>query len=252
MMRKDAEIGWMMDNIGAEDPHVRDDVIYMLLTNALKNETLTEEQFRLIADTLVDQQLVFHHMTEALPAVLTRSFAALQSGNLIEADGTVGGRYHHLLTAAQRYAFFRWSLSYLDREHCYEGLSAECGWVHAFAHGGDYLACAIAHPSFPSDLVEQVLTTLSGVFHRLGAPFVQGEERRLGEVIVAGIVSGNLTQSQVTRWLTRITFALEGNRDYQRLATFEVFLAYIYFHLLDKIGFEDGFKSALLGYLKEI
>jgi hypothetical protein len=249
---EDSEVDWMLENIGVEDPKVRDELIYSLLTRAIYDEYLTEAQFLRVAGDLLKNNLVFYKMDEEFPAVLTRSFAALQCGNVLSADGQKGGRYYHQLSNTEREQFFQDAIAYLQEEPCSEGYSDTYGWIHAFAHGADFLRAAMTHPDFPPVLAEQVLYTLEYVFCNIGGAFTAGEERRLGRVVVSGILSGKLTQSQVADWLKQVNFPLRENLDYVRLATFEVFLAYIYFHLFEKIELEGTFKSALLEYLREI
>ena len=139
-----------------------------------------------------------------------------------------------------------------DQGAVFTGYSEQYGWIHGFAHGADVLVSAMQHPNFSENQALQALTVLEQVFHRLPEPFIYGEERRLGNVVVTGILSGKLSQKQVADWLNQVKFSQNDNLEYTRLSNFEVFLAYIYFHLLEKIKFEEDFKAAILRFLREI
>ena len=191
-------------------------------------------------------------MNEGLPAVLTRTLAALLNSYLIEADGAKAGKYEYALTTEQRQYFFERAVDYLENEQVFTGYSQVYGWIHGFAHGADFLANALTHPEFTEQKALEALDMLAAIFHRLPEPFVCGEERRLGEVVVVALLSGKLSQMQVADWLVQVKFSLAELIDYTRLANFEVFLAYVYFHIFEKLDLEVPLKNELLKVLRQI
>lgn len=246
------ELDWLLAHIGDENPEIRDDLVFVSFARGIAKEYFTPTQFQYLSQVSMDKDLIFYQLKKSLPEVLTRTFSALLNSYLIEADGKKAGKYEHLLTAEQRKYFFARAVDYLAKEAVFTGYSEQYGWVHGFAHGADYLANAVAHPDFAESMALRALDVLAAVFYRLPESFSCGEERRLGEVVVSAILSGKLSQKQVADWLGQLDFPQNLQIERMRLANFEVFLAYIYFHLFEKIKLEDQLENELLKVLREI
>lgn len=199
----------------------------------------------------VDENLIFYQMGEKLPATLTRSFAALLNGNIIEADGNASSPYYHRLSARDRDYFFESACDYLSREKDKTGFSPKFGWVHAFAHAGDYLSSVVSHDEFDRRNMAQVLKVVADVIENLDEPFKDEEERRIANVFFQAVVHDKLSQIEFKEWIETLNFPLEKNADYYRLATFENMLAYFYFHTIDVFEIEPELKKVMLDYLKK-
>lgn len=247
----DTDVHWLIDNIGNESAEIRDKVVFTLLGRGIFEELFTTEQFLFLKNQTIYHDLLFYQIDEALPSTLTRTFAALLDGCIIQADGDSDSKYANLLSSAEKEYFFHAAIQYLTVEHDYTGFSEQYGWVHGFAHGADFLTQAVCHPNFPSGAFPQVLQMLEQLFHALPAPFIDEEERRLAVVVYSAILSNKVAQQTVTEWLSVVNFPLLENSDYFKLACFKSFLAAIYFHLLEEVPLESTLKEALLLFLRE-
>lgn len=239
------------EHIGDHDPAIRDHLVYALLARGFYEELFTLEVAAHISQQLVDKNLLFLHLEAQLPATLTRSFAALVDGMLIHVDGMRESRYFGFLKAVQRDYLFDAACRYLEVESDYTGYHETYGWVHGFAHGADFLLKAVVHPDFPRDEKARVLQTIAGVFQRLPAPFIDGEERRLALVVYEGIKADTFSQKEIADWLTGLEWPLANPQDFQRKGCFESFVAAIYFHLAKEVTLQHHLETALWDYFRE-
>ena len=246
----DDEVAWLLENIGNPEAAIRDGIVYTLLCRGIDTGGLTPAQFLFLAAHTKNENLIFYHPEAGLPATVTRTFAALLNGELILADGQPTSPYYHLLPAETREYFFVVALAYLAQETNRTGYSERYGWVHGFAHGGDFLASVVQHDLFAATRMADVSATLLAVVKKSTTPFLDGEERRLAEVIYQALLSGKLAQKDFAQWLQGLTFPLVENADYYQLALFENMLAYVYFHALDHLVLADELLQAMLHYLK--
>lgn len=239
-----------MENIGNPDAEIRDEIVYMLLTRGIDEGSFNSAQFNYLVRQTMDENLIFYQMDKKLPATLTRSFAALLNGNIIEADGNASSAYYHRLSARDRDYFFESACDYLSCETDKTGFSPKFGWVHAFAHAGDYLSSVVSHDLFARRNRVKVLKAVADVIENLEEPFKDEEERRIANVFFQAVVHDKLSQIEFKEWIETLNFPLEKNADYYRLATFKNMLAYFYFHAIDVFEIELGLKKIMLSYLK--
>lgn len=246
----DEEVGWLMENIGSPDAAIRDDSVFQLFSKSISASCFNRKQFLFLKDSTICQNLAFYKMEEQLPASLTRSFAALLNGFILEADNDPHSSYFELLTDMDRTYLFDGAVEYLKRENDFTGYSEQFGWVHCFAHGADWLLKAIRHNRFSGDRLKVSLASIENVFQRLPCVFTDGEERRLAAAVYEPLISGKLSQKMVAGWLASLYFPVESYIDISRLMCFESFLAAIYFHLEGSIGMTSQLKNGLMEYLK--
>ncbi|APB32056.1 DUF2785 domain-containing protein [Vagococcus teuberi] len=247
----DEEIYWLMDNIGNTDASIRDDIVFNTLANGIVEGMFTDKQFIHIKDKTIEEHLIFYRIEEQLPSTLTRSFTALLNGFIIQSDGDLKSPYHNLLTHDEREYFFNTAIIYLQKEIDKTGYSEIYGWVHAFAHGGDYLSKVVQHYLFEECLSKEVLETVSYVLDNIEKPFLDEEEKRIAHAIFVGIKHHKISDELMISWIHQFNFPLEINADFYRLATFKNILAYIYFHCLTEECLTKNLEQVLLGYLKE-
>ncbi|MHC5372985.1 DUF2785 domain-containing protein [Enterococcus sp. LJL120] len=245
------ETTWLMENIGHPDGQIRDGLVYLLLARGLGENAFTKEQFHFLTQQTMEQDLIFYHINEGLPATVTRTFAALLNGMLLDSDNREDSLYHWLLTNQERAYFFQRALAYLKAEQDFTGYSEPYGWVHGFAHSADFLLYALLHQDFPEELKPEVFSTIAQVFHRAPEAFIAGEERRLATVIYQAIQNGVLSAEATAAWIDQIEFPSVELVDFQRLAAFENFLAAIYFHLTASQQLTEGLRHSLMNYLKD-
>ncbi|PEH47308.1 hypothetical protein CRM75_05015 [Enterococcus faecium] len=247
----DQEVYWLVKNIGNPKAEIRDKLVYSLLVRGLSENLMTKDQYRFLVKQTIDNELLFYHINQGLPATLTRTFTALLICLLVDVDGKKDSSYYGLLTESERDYYFHSAVKYLESEQDFTGYSDNYGWVHAFAHGADLLLYCILHEKFPDNLKTKALEVISGVFKRLPEAFVDEEERRLATVIDENILTGHLKSETVATWINQQSFPLHERIDFSRLATFKNFLAAIYFHLLPTEKLEGPLKNSLLNYLQD-
>lgn len=247
----DKETQWLMKNIGNEDPIIRDNIVFTLLAGGIVEGSFTLQQFNYIKEKTISDDLIFYYIDKKLPYTLKRSFAALLNGFIIQADNESDSPYYNLLTKSERDYFFNTSINYLKKETDKIGFSSDYGWVHAFAHGGDYLSKSIVHRYFDKNKIKDVLSNITFILDSLEEPFKDEEECRIANIIYEALLSGKLEQIMFKEWIETLDFPLEKNKDFYRLATFKHMLAYIYFHSLDKFKLDEELEKIMLVYLKK-
>lgn len=103
----DIETEWLMNNIGNEDPLIRDEIVFILLANGIIEGGFTKNQFEYIKNRSIDENLMFYQIEKGLPSSLTRSFSTLLNGFIIQADGLKTSIYYHSLNNLERNYFFK-------------------------------------------------------------------------------------------------------------------------------------------------
>lgn len=247
----DIETEWLMNNIGNEDPLIRDEIVFILLANGIIEGGFTKNQFEYIKNRSIDENLMFYQIEKGLPSTLTRSFSTLLNGFIIQADGLRTSIYYHSLNNLERNYFFNAAENYLFEEKDMTSFSTEYGWVHSFGHFGDYIFKVINHDLYNINNFPQILNGIYFLFKNLEKSFEFCEERRLAHGIYEGLKTQKVPQDMLTNWINDANFVIKDNRDYYGIAAFENFLSYIYFHSMNEVILSEPLKKAMLSYLKE-
>lgn len=227
----DNEILWLIKNIGNKNPDIRDSLVYNILTTGITEEKFTTTQFYTIVQSTITNNLILFNIAEKLPSTLTRSFSALLNGNIIFADGNTKSKYYNSLSGEEKNYFFSSSITYLYSEHDYTGYSEKYGWVHSIAHGADFLSQALCHNLFPNESTEIILNSLEHIFTNMSSPFIDEEEKRIGNMIYQGITNDKIEINTLNNWISNTSFPLNNNSDFYRKTSFNNFLSYLYFKL---------------------
>lgn len=235
----------MLDNIGALDSKLRDQLIYSSFAEWIGNNVITNEQVVWLTTQVRQRNLLFKQIYEPQnDAVYTRTFTALLLTSLIARDAQ-----SPFMTAEMRTHLFEDATQYLQLEKDLRGLT-EHGWAHAFGHGGDLLYYVCYHPKFPTRLIQQAL---AGIYHGIMLPsgFTAGEGSRLDNCLVALLAQDRITESQLLNWLrgVRGVIALTADQSLQfdqknKLINLCVSLAY-------KLRFESLTTPRLSAWLDE-
>ncbi|MQW23302.1 MULTISPECIES: DUF2785 domain-containing protein [unclassified Lactococcus] len=246
-----AEIDWLLENIGNENSEIRDDLVFESLANGILNHYFSLAQFQYIAQASMETNGQLFELEKSGKASLTRTFSALLNGYLIKGDGENAGKYEGSLSSEQREYLFETVLSYLHLEQDFTGFSEEFGWVHGFAHDADALASAMQHPDFSEKQALRALDEMAALFHRLPEPFSHNEERRLAQVFVAALRNKKLSQSQIALWISNLKFSQDELIERRRMWNFMSLLATVYFHTLDDIEPSSQLSTVLISILRE-
>lgn len=247
----DEETSWLIKNIGNENPLIRDDIVFFLLSNGITKNGFSEKQFSYLKKYTISNNLIFYNNDKLLPYTLTRSFSALLNGFIIEADGNKNSIYYNNLSNHERAYFFDTAIKYINSEIDTTGFSQKYGWVHSLAHGADYLSKTVSHYLFNEKSIDSVLDSLKFIIYSVDKPFKDREDRRLANIIYSALLSNKLEQNKLNKWIVSFNFSYNTNIDLYRLTTFENILAYIFFHSIDTLKLDENLKINMLQYLKK-
>lgn len=238
------ELLWFLENIGHPEAEIRDDLVYASFCHALLDGLVSKSDFRWLADQVTQRHLLFFHMDKTGLATLTRSFTALLMALLIGLDGDKQSAYCDALSIEQRQDFFRQSTDYLKEETDNTGWSDDYGWVHAFAHGAEFLLYASHHPDF-SESYEEVWEVTTSILKKQPAIFTANEEKRLATVISQLILQEKITQQDLLIWLSKTNFPDTKAKDYLRWINYQNFLMTIYLDLNQGHILEQNLKEKI-------
>jgi hypothetical protein len=245
----DMEIEWMLEHVGDPNPLIRDHLMERTMNAGFLQARYTFKQARHIVEVLVKDNLILYKVGTVDDDTVTRTFAALYHALFLRVDDQSDSPFYRFLTDDEHAYLFQAALDYLNQEQDFRGYDARLGWIHGFAHGADYLEECVVHSQCTAAIRVQALTTVEQIFHRMPMPFTDGEERRLAMVINNGVARGAFTQTQIATWIDTVHFDLDEHLDYCRLATWEVFLAAIFFGLSAQNMLKDPLEHALLKVL---
>ena len=238
------ELGWLLDHVGDSDASIRDDLVYASFCHALLDGLVKTVDFVWLADQVIKRNLLFYKIEEVGQTTLTRSFSALLGALLIGVDGDETSPYHLILPENLRTILFQSALEYLQQETDSAGFSAEFGWVHAFAHGADFLLYASLHDKFPYPY-EVVWSTIVSVFKQQAKAFTAGESDRLATIVVQLLLIGKIQAETLLQWLVETEFPHEADADYLTWINYQQFLRAIYVELDHHHQLTDELRTAL-------
>lgn len=224
------ELYWLLDNIGNPEADIRDQLVYASFCHALLDGLVTVKDFNWLAEQIMVQNLLFYQIEETGIPTLTRSFTALLAALLIGLDGEEDSPYTASLSQRQKKYLFQQSLNYLKVEKDYTGWSDSYGWVHAFAHGADFLLYASQHPEFPESFAT-IWQSIVTVFKHQSSIFNANEEKRLAVVVSQLVLQEKATQEDLLACLSNTVFPKTTPKEYLRWINYQNFLLTIYMDL---------------------
>lgn len=227
----DQELNWLLEHIGDSSATIRDDLVYASFCKAILGERISCEQFKSLAEQVLEQDLLFYQMEQVGTATLTRSFAALLLALLIDCDNQKDSLFYQALSVDQSQAIFSAALLYMEKEQDYRGYDENCGWVHALAHGADLLFFATQHQAFPREKTEAIWLKLLDKMAQLPQSFTAGEEVRLARIFSGLVVSGRLSFEELAHWLEVVKLRVSEDRDYFGKLTTYHFLSSLFLQL---------------------
>lgn len=241
-----AELNWLLEHLGDPDPAVRDDLVYASFCQGLMAERFSRTQVEQLLQVVQLNQLQTKGLGSSDETTLTRSFTSLLNVLLLYVDGDEQHSYCGWMSEHQRLVLFDLALTYLAKEDDTRGYQSDVGWIHAIAHGADFLQAVACHPAFPAERLSEVLAVLGDVFQRLDVTFVAGESHRLAEVVVQLVLSERLTQEELAAWLSEMMVTGETPADYAKQLNLQAFLSAIYFRLEKEDALQVVLRSAIL------
>lgn len=241
-----SELDWMVEHIGDRSPAIRDELVYNSFCHAILEELLSTGDLLYLVQTILEQDLLHYQGSEKIPATLTRSFTALLLALILYADNNQDSCYFHTLSEENRQEIFVAALSYLTQEEDTTGWSDTYGWVHAIAHGAEFLMQVGLHDNFPSDKMQDIWDCLLFVLKKPKKIFTAGEERRLAILITQLLIAGKLDQNQLADWVGQLELPDLSPQEYFCRVNVENFLAAIFLQLEKAEQLDQPLKNAIL------
>ena len=123
----------MLNYIGSPDPELRDDLIYLILSDWIIKGVYTPEQLREILKIAFDDQHLFYKIGEVeSDSVFTRSFSVLLIPLIL-----ITHRKNNILSKNELQDVYNKVIKYVREEKDLRGFIENKGWAYSVAHGAD-------------------------------------------------------------------------------------------------------------------
>lgn len=234
------ELIWCLDHIGHPNPDIRDGLIYSTFCHAFEQECIHTEQYHLLCQEILERQLLVSSDS------LTRSFAALLAALLLFYDNQPEGAYYGQMTDSSKARFFSLAKTYLENEKDNRGYDVDLGWIHAIAHGSDYLMSVSSHKDFPEEQLKDLWDSALKLLKNQETVFSAGEADRLANIFISSILAQKLLQEQLVDWVEQLDIPDSSPTDYFRSLNTKQVLTSIYMTLEKEGLLENKLKQAIL------
>ena len=242
------ELQWLLEHLGDSSPEIRDELVFTSLARGIQEELFTKEQFQFISAMIVSDGGLDKEIDKTGTSTLERSFRALIYANVLSADANQHSLYYQVLKIDIRNTMLDQGLHYLEKEEDTTGFSSQYGWVHAFAHGADFLTEVVCHPDFSINRVHEVFDILGQLFKRISIRFIDDEEWRLARVLYEPILQGKVDQATLTSWIKSLDFPIEETEDFYKFSNFRSCLLEVYVQLDQRNSLQDDLKKAIQSF----
>lgn len=243
----DKELDWLLDHIGDKSPEIRDNLVYRSWCHMMMNQLVSRNQLQQLYQQVKDGQLQMLGLGSFDQTSLTRSFTSLLNALFLAVDGDQDSPYYQFLGDDERVFLFQQAITYLPQEKDNRGFHPDYGWIHAIAHGADFLLAACCHPDFPLDKIPEVLACLETTFKNQHTTFTAGESNRLAEIPIYLVSHPKLT-ALITDWLTNFIISGDSPNDYSRQLNVQTFLNTIYLRLKQANNLPTDLEKVLLNH----
>ncbi len=197
-MNGEKVFSFLMNNIGALDSELRDDMVYRLFVKLIMGNHFTREQLiEAITANAGDQYLFASIGEEGTDSVFLRSFSALWLAGLFYAD-----RQQPFLNAELTEPLMERCITYLAKEKDVRGYVDQKGWAHSVAHGADMMESIVLHPQCPKRFVPTILNSIESCFYK-GTVYSDDEDERLVAILMA-IMKQQYPEEVLMEWVEQI------------------------------------------------
>lgn len=185
--------------IGDEDPHVRDDIVYICL--AIISERLSAKERQRLLDIYLSEEYLFYDMNNLKTnSVLTRTFTLLQLVVLLyyhNQDGLVDEDFVGRIARALA--------DYLQKEQVMQGYDKEVGWKHALAHSADVLGQLLLTKELKKEDMQDLLDQFLLKVQIDDYGYIDNEDERIVDALEKGLKSGCLTEELLLDFAKKAT-----------------------------------------------
>lgn len=225
----------MMENIGALDPELRDDLIYDIFCKWILEKRLTKEDLEFLLKLALDDSHLFYKLLEKEEdAVYTRSFSMLSIALIIYVH-----REESFLKKEVVFEVKDKILDYMYKEEDLRGYVKERGWAHSMAHGADVLdELANCTCLVEKDLIE-ILYCIKEKMTTSSYVYIEEENERMVNAVESVLNRNLIREEAILNWLG--DFQLQGNSHIEKLhskVNTKSFLRSLYFRLIDTSEYE--------------
>lgn len=100
------QIQFLLDNIGNLNPHIRDNLVYILFSRGFSENAFKHKQIQVIIDSFIQNKDLFRQINQSEnDAVFLRIFSALLGALILESDNN-----KPILTDSEHQLLFDWSI----------------------------------------------------------------------------------------------------------------------------------------------
>lgn len=227
----------MLAHIGAIDPELRDELIYMTFVKWAQAELYTVEQYRALLTAALDAQHLFFHLGEHdTDTVFTRAFSALLAVLPI-----YNHRQQPFLSPDEVRETLDKVLDYFARENDLRSYVEGKGWADAVAHTADLLDELAQCEEVQREGLLRILEAIQAKAATGGTFYTAEEDERLAYATLSLLSRDLLLEREVELWIKSFApIERVGNWRQQHLNT-KNFLRSLYFqaryrHIAEWIG----------------
>lgn len=195
----------MVQEIGNPDQALRDQLIYPIFRELLRNSYLSDEQFLLLFEYIVNHHLLYYGIGEQhTDSVFTRSYSALLLADILTVDAE-----KNVLPDNVLHAFFETCSSFLSQEQDTRSFVNEKGWAHSIAYGADLYCAIIRHPAFNQTNAPTMLQAVKSCLWK-NTVYIDDEEERFANIVQALITKG-IEEQLLIEWVEQLFGTLESH-----------------------------------------
>ena len=188
----------MLPFIGHEDPHVRDDIVYVCL--AIVSERLSHDERSKLLEVYLSEDFLFYRIkSKEEVEALRRTFTLLQLAVLLY--------YHHQEQITDPVFVDKIAnalIVYLDQENVLKGYDEQIGWIHAMAHSADVLGQLLLAKELTEEKQVALLDAFVPKFQEAYYTYIDNEEERLVTALEKGFMSGCLKEEVLRDFIGKV------------------------------------------------
>jgi hypothetical protein len=192
-----ALIKTLLENIGHEDPYIRDHLVYEVLAHVFHDQLLDDKTLEKYLSRLISDNFLFYDMSnQHQNSGLKRSFTVLQLVIFVyvhQRDDVISKQLIHE-------TFDRFML-YFTKEEMLTGYDTKLGWVHAIAHSADLIKMFMGLSWFDASKLEFMFHAVSKKIKDQHHYYMFNEDERLAIALKTGLDRKILSNEFVFKWI---------------------------------------------------
>ncbi|MDX8361699.1 DUF2785 domain-containing protein [Cytobacillus sp. IB215316] len=189
----------MMKHLGSTDSELRDELIYSLFHQLIREKALSDNQLKdILKLSLSDQHLFYNIGAKGDDTVFNRAFAILIVSSIVMYHNQNG---ENLLTEEELFHVHKNALCYAKLENDVRGCVKNKGWAHSTAHLADALnelaICKVMKKIQLTDILEAVKEKVCIKDYT----YINEEDERLITAVTSIMERNILSDEEITTWI---------------------------------------------------